>query len=108
MITELRPIPPSIELKAPQTAPLLAVERLKAYYRTQLFGVDREVRAVDDVSFKINRNEIYGLAGESSSGLSKAPCGSISRMESGISTSFRRRSCWRSAGAICLTSCKAP
>ena len=33
----------------------------------QLFGVDREVRAVDDVSLQIEPNEIYGLAGESSS-----------------------------------------
>src|SRR5690606_12118567 len=28
----------------------------------------REVRAVDDISLEIGRNEIYGLAGESSSG----------------------------------------
>jgi len=70
MITELRPMPASLEVKAPKTEPLLTVDRLKAYYRTQLFGVDREVRAVDDVSLKINRNEIYGLAGESSSGKS--------------------------------------
>jgi peptide/nickel transport system ATP-binding protein len=70
MITELRPMPTSFEVKASKTEPLLTVDRLKAYYRTQLFGVDREVRAVDDVSLKINRNEIYGLAGESSSGKS--------------------------------------
>jgi peptide/nickel transport system ATP-binding protein len=70
MITELRPMPPSFEIKAPHTAPLLTVDHLKAYYKTQLFGVDREVRAVDDVSLKINHNEIYGLAGESSSGKS--------------------------------------
>ena len=70
MINELRPMPPSLEMRAPQTVPLLEVDRLKAYYKTQLFGVDREVRAVDDVSLKISRNEIYGLAGESSSGKS--------------------------------------
>src|SRR5919112_5302435 len=70
MITELRPMSPSLETRSPQAAPLLEVDHLKAYYKTQLFGVDREVRAVDDVSLKINCNEIYGLAGESSSGKS--------------------------------------
>ena len=48
--------------------PVLAVTGLSAYYRTKAFGVEREVRAVDDVSLTIERNEIYGLAGESSSG----------------------------------------
>ena len=32
------------------------------------FGVDREVRAVDDVTLSVRKNEIYGIAGESSSG----------------------------------------
>ena len=48
--------------------PVLAVSGLQAYYRTAAFGVKREVRAVDNVSFAIEANEIYGLAGESSSG----------------------------------------
>jgi len=47
---------------------ILAVENLKAYYRTGTFGVPRDVRAVDDVSFAVEPGEIYGLAGESSSG----------------------------------------
>ncbi|SDR59996.1 peptide/nickel transport system ATP-binding protein [Rhizobiales bacterium GAS113] len=46
----------------------LSVEHLKAYYRTSHFGVSRDVRAVDDVSFAVGAGEIYGLAGESSSG----------------------------------------
>ena len=50
------------------SSPVLAVEGLKAYYRTSAFGVRREVRAVDDVSLAIAPGEIYGLAGESSSG----------------------------------------
>ena len=70
MITGHRTMATSHEMKALQTAPLLEVDRLKAYYKMQLFGVDREVRAVDDVSLKIDRNQIYGLAGESSSGKS--------------------------------------
>jgi peptide/nickel transport system ATP-binding protein len=49
-------------------APVLSVRALKAYYRTRHFGVEREVRAVDGVDFDVQRNEIYGLAGESSSG----------------------------------------
>jgi len=47
---------------------VLTVSNLRAYYQTNYFGVSREVRAVDDVSLHIDRNEIYGLAGESSCG----------------------------------------
>jgi peptide/nickel transport system ATP-binding protein len=47
---------------------VLTVRNLRAYYRTQYFGIRREVRAVDDVSLVVGRNEIYGLAGESSCG----------------------------------------
>jgi peptide/nickel transport system ATP-binding protein len=50
------------------TAPALAVSGLRAYYVTRAFGIEREVRAVDDVSLCVARNEIYGLAGESSCG----------------------------------------
>ena len=49
-------------------SPVLEVCGLKAYYRTAAFGVRREVRAVDDISLSIAAGEIYGLAGESSSG----------------------------------------
>ena len=43
---------------------VLTVSHLRAYYVTQAFGIQREVRAVDDVSLSVARNEIYGLAGE--------------------------------------------
>ena len=46
----------------------LLVENLRAYYLMRYFGIVREVRAVDDISIEVQRNEIYGLAGESSSG----------------------------------------
>ena len=51
-----------------EEAPVLRVDRLRAYYQASYFGITREVRAVDDITLHVNRNEIYGLAGESSSG----------------------------------------
>jgi peptide/nickel transport system ATP-binding protein len=48
--------------------PVLSVRNLRAYYQMKYFGVEREVRAVDDITLDVNRNEIYGLAGESSCG----------------------------------------
>jgi peptide/nickel transport system ATP-binding protein len=48
--------------------PVLRVRDLRAYYQMKVFGIVREVRAVDDITLDVNRNEIYGLAGESSSG----------------------------------------
>jgi peptide/nickel transport system ATP-binding protein len=49
-------------------APVLQVRDLRAYYQMRVFGIVREVRAVDDISLDIEKNEVYGLAGESSSG----------------------------------------
>ena len=50
------------------TADLLKVDGLKAYYQMSYFGVNREVRAVDDITMTVKKNEVYGIAGESSSG----------------------------------------
>jgi peptide/nickel transport system ATP-binding protein len=47
---------------------ILTVEGLKAYYQMNYFGIEREVRAVDDISMTLKANEVYGIAGESSSG----------------------------------------
>src|SRR5258706_6844454 len=56
---------------APRAAePILSVRGLRASYRTRAFGVTREVRAVDDISFAVAGDEIYGMAGESSCGKS--------------------------------------
>jgi peptide/nickel transport system ATP-binding protein len=51
-------------------SPVVQVTNLRAYYSTHQFGVQREVRAVDDVSLQVLPDEIYGLAGESSCGKS--------------------------------------
>ena len=47
---------------------ILTVTDLHAYYRTGSSRTPRDVRAVDGISLGIRRNEIYGIAGESSSG----------------------------------------
>ncbi len=47
---------------------LLSVENLRAYYRTEAYGIHRTVKAVDGVSLELQPNEIYGVAGESSCG----------------------------------------
>jgi len=47
---------------------LSSVQNLRAYYRTEVYGISRTVRAVDGVSFDLFPNEIYGVAGESSCG----------------------------------------
>ncbi len=49
---------------------LLEVENLSAYYITHAYGVQRDVRAVDNITFSMEENEIVGLAGESGCGKS--------------------------------------
>ena len=49
-------------------ADVLTLRNLKAYYLTNYYGVQREVRAVDDISIAVRADEVYGIAGESSSG----------------------------------------
>lgn len=47
---------------------LLRVENLKKYFTARTGGGKKLVKAVDDVSFSINRGETLGLVGESGSG----------------------------------------
>lgn len=47
---------------------LLEIKDLRAYYRTEVYGIHRSVKAVDGVSMELYPNEIYGVAGESSCG----------------------------------------
>jgi len=69
--------------------PLLQMEDVRAYYRTEAYGISRSVRAVDGVSMELYENEIYGVAGESSCGkttLIKVISGTVKpplRVESG-------------------------
>ena len=62
----MMPAAPTQRLDA--LAAILSVRDLRAHFRTSHFGVKRHVRAVDGISFDVRRGEIYGLAGESSSG----------------------------------------
>ncbi|NLJ23831.1 MAG: ABC transporter ATP-binding protein [Firmicutes bacterium] len=47
---------------------VLRIQNLQAYYQSTLYGVTRNVKAVDGVSLDLRANEIYGIAGESSCG----------------------------------------
>ncbi len=47
---------------------VLTIKDLKVYYQTHVYGLERTVRAVDDISLTLNANEIFGIAGESSCG----------------------------------------
>ncbi|HBG10048.1 MAG: ABC transporter ATP-binding protein [Limnochordia bacterium] len=49
---------------------ILEVKDLKAYYITHRYGRTTSVKAVDGVSFKVEKDEIYGIAGESGCGKS--------------------------------------
>ena len=47
---------------------IVKAEGVKAYYVTGVYGIKRTIRAVEDVSLEINKNEILGIAGESGCG----------------------------------------
>jgi len=47
---------------------ILSVSNLRAYYYTKVYGTVATIKAVDGVSFKVEENEIYGIAGESGCG----------------------------------------
>ncbi|MCA9836411.1 MAG: ABC transporter ATP-binding protein [Trueperaceae bacterium] len=49
---------------------IVEAKDLKAYYITKAYGVERTVKAVDDISVSIKAGEVYGLAGESGCGKS--------------------------------------
>lgn len=47
---------------------IIEVESLSAHYITGLYGIHREIHALDGVSLAIERNEVLGIAGESGCG----------------------------------------
>ena len=47
---------------------IVEARELKAWYITQAYGVQRTVKAVDDLTLDIHEGEIYGIAGESGCG----------------------------------------
>lgn len=49
---------------------LIEVRNLRAYYVTKIYGINRTVKAVDNVSLDIYEDEILGIAGESGCGKS--------------------------------------
>ena len=104
--------------------PILSVRNLRAHFHTSHFGINRYVKAVDGITFDVKRGEIYGLAGESSSGkttLIKTIAGAIKPplevVGGTVEFAFlpgtgdciaRRLRRWRAfAGGICPTSCRA-
>jgi len=47
---------------------IIEAQNLKAYYITKAYGIERTVKAVDNISLKIKEGEVYGIAGESGCG----------------------------------------
>ena len=49
---------------------IIETNNLRAYYITKAYGVERTVKAVDDITIRIQEGEVYGIAGESGCGKS--------------------------------------
>ena len=49
---------------------IIETNNLRAYYITKAYGVERTVKAVDDITLRIQEGEVYGIAGESGCGKS--------------------------------------
>ncbi len=47
---------------------IVEANNLKAYYITRAYGVERTVKAVDNISIQIQEGEVFGIAGESGCG----------------------------------------
>ncbi len=60
--------PPVILNMNSTTAPILDVQQVKVYFPTKQKGAEQFFKAVDDVSFSVQKGEILGLVGESGCG----------------------------------------
>jgi peptide/nickel transport system ATP-binding protein len=49
---------------------IVETNHLKAFYMTRAYGVERTVKAVDNISLQVKEGEIFGIAGESGCGKS--------------------------------------
>ncbi len=49
---------------------IIETNNLRAYYITKAYGVERTVKAVDDITLRIQEGEVFGIAGESGCGKS--------------------------------------
>jgi peptide/nickel transport system ATP-binding protein len=49
---------------------IIETSNLRAHYITHAFGVERTVKAVDNITMQVKEGEIYGIAGESGCGKS--------------------------------------
>ncbi len=49
---------------------VVEANHLKAYYITRAYGVERTIKAVDDISIRVKEGEVFGIAGESGCGKS--------------------------------------
>lgn len=47
---------------------ILEASQLRAYYMTKAYGVERTVKAVDNITLQIQAGEVFGIAGESGCG----------------------------------------
>jgi peptide/nickel transport system ATP-binding protein len=67
-------MPPTVPQRSKPTQPLLIVENLRKYFTTKrvwlAFGASPLVRAVDDISFQVEKGETLGVVGESGCGKS--------------------------------------
>jgi peptide/nickel transport system ATP-binding protein len=49
---------------------IVETRNLKAYYMTRAYGIERTVKAVDNMTLQIKEGEVFGIAGESGCGKS--------------------------------------
>ena len=69
---------------------IIETNNLRAYYITKAYGVERTVKAVDDITLRIQEGEVYGIAGESGCGKSTLAADSAGRLSAAADGGRRR------------------